>query len=95
MESQKLLVSISFQSCWVVHALIHYDLCWISELSPAEDALDWYTRMKIALGAAQGLEYLHDKADPPIIYRDLKSSNILLDKHLNAKLADWFRAGKA
>ncbi|KAL8129269.1 hypothetical protein V2J09_018424 [Rumex salicifolius] len=51
--------------------------------------MDWYTRMKVALGAAKGLEYLHDKANPPVIYRDLKSSNILLDEHYNAKLSDF------
>ncbi|CAN0926788.1 Probable serine/threonine-protein kinase PBL7 [Linum grandiflorum] len=42
--------------------------------------LDWNTRMSIAAGAARGLEFLHDKAKPPVIYRDLKCSNILLDK---------------
>jgi len=45
--------------------------------------------MKIALGAAKGIEYLHDKANPPVIYRDLKSSNILLDKDFHAKLSDF------
>lgn len=51
--------------------------------------LDWYSRMKIALDAAKGLEYLHDTANPPVIYRDLKSSNILLEKHFHAKLSDF------
>ncbi|CAM8897537.1 unnamed protein product [Rhodiola kirilowii] len=51
--------------------------------------LDWQTRMKIASGAASGLEYLHDKANPPIIYRDFKSSNVLLDNEFNPKLADY------
>ncbi|CAN4096170.1 unnamed protein product [Withania somnifera] len=51
--------------------------------------LDWLSRMKIALGAANGLEYLHEKAEPPIIYRDMKGTNILLDKDFNPKLSDY------
>ncbi|RRT58378.1 hypothetical protein B296_00018793 [Ensete ventricosum] len=45
--------------------------------------------MKIAAGAAKGLEYLHDKANPPVIYRDFKSSNILLSEGYNPKLSDF------
>jgi serine/threonine-protein kinase PBS1 len=45
--------------------------------------------MKIAAGAAKGLEYLHDKASPPVIYRDFKSSNILLDETFHPKLSDF------
>ncbi|KAE9618031.1 putative protein kinase RLK-Pelle-RLCK-VIIa-1 family [Lupinus albus] len=59
------------------------------DLHPQQKPLDWFTRMKIALDAAKGLEYLHDKANPPVIYRDLKSSNILLDNDYNAKLSDF------
>ncbi|XP_047308020.1 probable serine/threonine-protein kinase PBL23 [Impatiens glandulifera] len=55
----------------------------------AVGGLDWDTRMKIAKGAAQGLEYLHDTANPPIIYRDFKASNILLDDLFNPKLSDF------
>ncbi|KAJ3678339.1 hypothetical protein LUZ60_002142 [Juncus effusus] len=51
--------------------------------------LDWNSRMKIALGAAKGLEYLHDTANPPVIYRDFKASNILLDEDFNPKLSDF------
>ncbi|KAK5847027.1 hypothetical protein PVK06_003329 [Gossypium arboreum] len=50
--------------------------------------LPWSTRMKIALGAAKGLAFLHE-ADKPVIYRDFKTSNILLDLDYNAKLSDF------
>ncbi|KAK6939085.1 Protein kinase domain [Dillenia turbinata] len=59
------------------------------DLEPNRMPLDWNTRMKIALGAARGLEYLHCKANPPVIYRDLKSANILLDEDFNPKLSDF------
>ncbi|XP_010552056.1 PREDICTED: serine/threonine-protein kinase At3g07070 [Tarenaya hassleriana] len=59
------------------------------DLTPDQTPLDWNTRIRIALGAAKGLEYLHDKADPPVIYRDLKSANILLDGDFNPKLSDF------
>ncbi|URE34152.1 serine threonine-protein kinase [Musa troglodytarum] len=61
----------------------------LHDFPPDKEPLDWNTRMKIAAGAAKGLEYLHDKANPPVIYRDLKSSNILLDKGFHPKLSDF------
>ncbi|KDP26856.1 hypothetical protein JCGZ_18014 [Jatropha curcas] len=61
----------------------------LHDLPPEKEPLDWNTRMRIAAGAAKGLEYLHDKASPPVIYRDFKSSNILLDEGFHPKLSDF------
>ncbi|KAF3662855.1 Serine/threonine-protein kinase CDL1 [Capsicum annuum] len=61
----------------------------LHDLSPGKNVLDWNTRMKIAAGAAKGLEYLHDRASPPVIYRDLKCSNILLGEGYHPKLSDF------
>ncbi|RZC52460.1 hypothetical protein C5167_020888 [Papaver somniferum] len=59
------------------------------DLPPNKEPLNWITRMKIAEGAAKGLEYLHDKANPSVIYRDLKASNILLGEGFYPKLSDF------
>ncbi|XP_022750149.1 receptor-like protein kinase HSL1 isoform X1 [Durio zibethinus] len=51
--------------------------------------LDWPKRLQIAVGAAQGLCYMHHECPTPIIHRDVKSSNILLDSEFKAKIADF------
>ncbi|KAJ8770172.1 hypothetical protein K2173_011507 [Erythroxylum novogranatense] len=51
--------------------------------------VDWVSRYNIAVGVAQGLNYLHHDCQPPIIHRDIKSNNILLDANLNARIADF------
>ncbi|XP_037455107.1 tyrosine-sulfated glycopeptide receptor 1-like [Triticum dicoccoides] len=55
----------------------------------ASSYFDWPTRLKIAQGASLGLSYIHDVCKPQIIHRDIKSSNILLDKEFNAYVADF------
>ncbi|CAJ1970784.1 unnamed protein product [Sphenostylis stenocarpa] len=55
----------------------------------SEKTLTFSMRMKIALGSAKGLLYLHNEVDPPIFHRDVKASNILLDSKFTAKVADF------
>ncbi|CAI9763337.1 unnamed protein product [Fraxinus pennsylvanica] len=51
--------------------------------------MDWATRVKVAVGAARGIAYLHEACHPRIIHRDIKSSNILLDNNFEAQVADF------
>ncbi|KAI3979453.1 hypothetical protein MKX01_001645 [Papaver californicum] len=51
--------------------------------------LDWSSRLKIALGSARGLSYLHEDSNPRVIHRDFKSSNILLENDFTPKVSDF------
>ncbi|KAL6844235.1 hypothetical protein ACP4OV_025908 [Aristida adscensionis] len=57
--------------------------------SSGRKALSWQTRLQIAMDVANALEYLHFFCNPPLCHRDIKSSNILLDEHFVAKVADF------
>ncbi|KAM7513863.1 hypothetical protein LguiA_003446 [Lonicera macranthoides] len=80
-SSERLLVYPFMQNLSVAYRL--------RDLKPGEKGLDWPTRKRVALGAAHGLEYLHEHCNPKIIHRDLKAANILLDDDFEAVLGDF------
>ncbi|CAL5210455.1 unnamed protein product [Lathyrus oleraceus] len=51
--------------------------------------LTWNTRIRIALGTARAVEYLHESCSPPLVHKNIKSANILLDTDLNPRLSDY------
>lgn len=61
----------------------------LHERSPTQERLSWNTRVKIAIGSARGIAYLHHDCVPRIIHRDIKSSNVLLDENLEPHVSDF------
>ncbi|CAL9053643.1 unnamed protein product [Musa banksii] len=87
------LVKLIGYCCEDDHRLLVYEFMFRGSLEnhlfrKAAAPLSWATRMSIALGAAKGLAFLHN-AERPVIYRDFKTSNILLDSDYTAKLSDF------
>ncbi|KAL2242176.1 receptor-like protein kinase HAIKU2 [Sesamum indicum] len=86
----KLYCSISSEdSSLLVYEYMPNGSLWDRLHSCKKLSLDWETRYEVALGAAKGLEYLHHGCDRPVIHRDVKSSNILLDEDLKPRIADF------
>lgn len=87
------LVKLIGYCCEDDHRLLVYEFMFRGSLEnhlfrKTSAPLLWATRMMIALGAAKGLAFLHN-AERPVIYRDFKTSNILLDSDYTAKLSDF------
>ncbi|ESW03944.1 hypothetical protein PHAVU_011G054300 [Phaseolus vulgaris] len=72
---------------FMAHGSLHQHLHGTNQVLREE--LNWIRRVTIAVQAARGIEYLHGYACPPVIHRDIKSSNILIDEEHNARVADF------
>ncbi|VVA11703.1 PREDICTED: serine/threonine-kinase [Prunus dulcis] len=88
------LVKLIGYCCEDEHRLLVYEFMARGSLENQlfrsySSALPWSKRMKIAVGAAKGLAFLHEADHKPVIFRDFKTSNILLDSDYTAKLSDF------
>uniref|UniRef100_A0A7N1A1Z6 non-specific serine/threonine protein kinase n=1 Tax=Kalanchoe fedtschenkoi TaxID=63787 RepID=A0A7N1A1Z6_KALFE len=82
-EGEERLLVYEFMAHGSLHQHLH------SENKACREQLDWVRRVTIAVQAARGIEYLHGYACPPVIHRDIKSSNILIDEEHNARVSDF------
>ncbi|XP_042419291.1 probable receptor-like protein kinase At2g42960 isoform X1 [Zingiber officinale] len=62
---------------------------WLHGAMRQQGSLTWAARIKVLLGTAKALAYLHEAIEPKVVHRDIKSSNILIDDEFNAKVSDF------
>ncbi|GMN54950.1 hypothetical protein TIFTF001_024070 [Ficus carica] len=79
-----------------VHRMLVYEYVnngnleqWLHGAMRHHGTLTWEARMKVILGTAKALAYLHEAIEPKVVHRDIKSSNILIDDEFNAKVSDF------
>lgn len=79
-----------------IHRLLVYEYVnngnleqWLHGGMRQHGYLTWEARMKVLLGTAKALSYLHESIEPKVVHRDIKSSNILIDDDFNAKVSDF------
>ncbi|KAL9230156.1 hypothetical protein vseg_005543 [Gypsophila vaccaria] len=82
-ELEQPIMVYEFISCGTLNEHIH------GFTADGYSHLSWFERLNVAYQTAEALAYLHFSANPPIYHRDVKSSNILLDEKLNAKVSDF------
>ncbi|XP_062191565.1 PTI1-like tyrosine-protein kinase 3 [Phragmites australis] len=86
-EGDQRLLAYEFATMGSLHDILH-GRKGVAGAQPGP-ALDWMQRVKIAVDAAKGLEYLHEKVQPSLVHRDIRSSNVLLFEDYKAKIADF------
>lgn len=89
---QRLLILLYYS--WWVSFRLWYNLncsvsCLLSGGGCSNIQFSWRTRCNICIGVARGLAFLHEEVRPHIVHRDIKASNILLDKDLTPKISDF------
>lgn len=77
-------------TCYLIYEYVENgDLhSWLHDPAHAQ-TLDWRTRLRIALDLAHGLQYIHEHTWPRVVHKDIKSSNVLLDAKMRAKIANF------
>nr|ASM47247.1 lysm-containing receptor kinase 21 [Parasponia rugosa] len=78
-------------NCYLIYEYVEYgslDL-WLHENENENGKLNWKTRLRIAVDVANGLQYIHEHTRPRVVHKDIKSSNILLDANMRAKIANF------
>ncbi|CAN4091108.1 unnamed protein product [Withania somnifera] len=87
LEANNRILVYEFATMGTLHDVLH-GRKGVQSAEPGS-VLTWNQRVKIACGVATGLEYLHEKVEPPIIHRDIRSSNVLLFDDFTVKVADF------
>lgn len=90
-------VCIEGRKCCLIYELVHNGSVesHLHGVDKRKEPLDWDARVKIALGAARGLAYLHEDSNPHVIHRDFKGSNVLLEDDFTPKVSDFGLAREA
>ncbi|XP_049396813.1 putative leucine-rich repeat receptor-like protein kinase At2g19210 [Solanum stenotomum] len=83
------LVGYCYEGAYMALVYEYMENGTVKEHLNGTKSLTWIERLQVALNGAEGLDYLHNGCTPPIVHRDVKSTNILLDDNFHAKLADF------
>lgn len=78
-------------TCYLIYEFVENGslYSWLHENNTKTERLTWKTRLRIAIDVANGLQYIHEHTRPRVVHKDIKSSNILLDSTMRAKIANF------